>query len=246
MHADAPPLPMALDEGFVVDGIRVGAHRLDRPALSAMLASLRARHALAVLDYADSECHPNRLVAYGSGGGEAEFGILMRPVQIEGSAISVTSHLCAILARLAGQHPFAELVFAETALALRVAYGLRVERPAGPSQGLSRLQREQVATYVARELEQTFSTADLARACNISASSFTRAFRVTHGTTPRQWVIARRVQRAQVLLRDSSMNLLEVALACGFTEQSHFTRQFRKVVGVSPGAWRRRHDTAKA
>jgi len=246
MHADAPSSPMALDEGFVVDGTRVRARRLDLSPLSAMHASLRARHALAVLDYAGIECHPNRLVAYGSGGEEAEFGILMRPVQIEGSATSVTSHLCAILARLAGQQPFVELVFAETALALRVAHSVRVGRPAGPSQGLSRLQRERVATYVARELEQTFSIADLARVCNISTSSFTRAFRVTHGTTPRQWVIARRVQRAQALMRDSSMNLLEVALACGFTEQSHFTRQFRKVVGVSPGAWRRRHDTAKA
>ncbi|MEF3129654.1 AraC family transcriptional regulator [Rhizobium leguminosarum] len=66
-----------------------------------------------------------------------------------------------------------------------------------------------------------------------------RAFRETTGMTPYQWVLRERIDRARNLLRTSKTPLAEVAIACGFADQSHFTRVFAGIVGTTPGNWRR-------
>jgi methylphosphotriester-DNA--protein-cysteine methyltransferase len=66
-----------------------------------------------------------------------------------------------------------------------------------------------------------------------------RAFRRTLGVAPHNWLLARRVEAAKEKLRDGRLSLLDVALACGFADQSHLTRVFTRMVGISPGAWRR-------
>ncbi len=96
----------------------------------------------------------------------------------------------------------------------------------------------------AKELMQSDLTADvsmreLAQACGLSVSYFARAFRQSTGEPPHRWLLGQRVARAQALLRRPDRSLAEVALACGFTDQSHFTRVFGNLVGASPGAWRR-------
>ena len=68
---------------------------------------------------------------------------------------------------------------------------------------------------------------------------FSRAFRRTAGAAPHHWLMTRRVEAAKEKLRDSRLSLLDVALACGFSDQSHLTRVFAGMVGLSPGAWRR-------
>lgn len=59
------------------------------------------------------------------------------------------------------------------------------------------------------------------------------------GVPPHRWLLDRRVQRAKELLPDSKLSLSDVALACGFGDQSHFTRTFTAAVRLSPGVWRR-------
>jgi AraC-like DNA-binding protein len=59
------------------------------------------------------------------------------------------------------------------------------------------------------------------------------------GVAPHRWLINRRVELAKDLLRDRETSLSEIALRCGFADQSHFTRVFTRWAGVSPGAWRR-------
>ena len=82
--------------------------------------------------------------------------------------------------------------------------------------------------------------ADLASACGLSESHFVRAFRQSTGLPPHQWVLARRIERSKELLsRSPSQSLSEVAIACGFADQSHFTRTFPRMAGLTPGAWRR-------
>jgi AraC-like DNA-binding protein len=61
------------------------------------------------------------------------------------------------------------------------------------------------------------------------------------GITPHRWQINLRIQEAQERLREGALSLAEIALGTGFAEQSHFTRAFKEVVGVSPGAWQREH-----
>jgi AraC-like DNA-binding protein len=80
---------------------------------------------------------------------------------------------------------------------------------------------------------------EVARECGLSVSHFSHAFRRTIGAAPHNWLLTHRVEVAKERLRDRRLPLLEVALACGFTDQSHMTRVFTRIVGVSPGAWRR-------
>ena len=76
-------------------------------------------------------------------------------------------------------------------------------------------------------------------ACGLSRSYFIEAFRETTGQTPYQWVQAQRLARAQALLVQPGLSLAAIALACGFADQSHFTRVFTRHMGMPPGTWRR-------
>jgi AraC family transcriptional regulator len=87
--------------------------------------------------------------------------------------------------------------------------------------------------------EEDRSIAEVAAACQLSRSYFTNAFRQTTGQTPHQWVVAQRVQRARELLVSSQLPLAEIAAACGFADQSHFTRVFSRATGLPPARWRR-------
>lgn len=79
----------------------------------------------------------------------------------------------------------------------------------------------------------------LAKALDLSRARFFRAFRETAGVSPHQWMQERRIERARALMRAGpDRPLAEIALDCGFCDQSHFTRAFRKATGVSPGRWR--------
>lgn len=79
----------------------------------------------------------------------------------------------------------------------------------------------------------------LAAACRLSTSAFARGFRISAGISPHEWLLRRRVHRAVALMGDTRLALADVALADGFSDQSHFTRAFGKRVGMTPGAWRR-------
>ena len=81
--------------------------------------------------------------------------------------------------------------------------------------------------------------AELARECGLSASHFARAFRRSFGVAPHQWLLRQRIARARELLAGTPMPLAEIAIVCGFADQSHMTRVFSQHVGVGPAAWRR-------
>ncbi|MDE1991123.1 MAG: helix-turn-helix transcriptional regulator [Rhizobiaceae bacterium] len=83
--------------------------------------------------------------------------------------------------------------------------------------------------------------AELAGECGLSSGYFARAFRQTVGLTPHQWLMRRRVEHARELLLHGRLELAAIAAACGFVDQSHFTRVFARFEGQSPGRWRQRH-----
>jgi AraC-like DNA-binding protein len=105
--------------------------------------------------------------------------------------------------------------------------------------GLAPWQMKRIEEALAANLKGDVSLADLASDCGLSVSHFGRAFRQSTGVSPHQWLLKQRVDQAKSLLRDRSLTLADVALSCGFSDQSHFTRVFARMTGASPGAWRR-------
>jgi AraC-like DNA-binding protein len=105
--------------------------------------------------------------------------------------------------------------------------------------GLAPWQLRRVEDMINERLAEDVSLAELASATDLSKSHFARAFRKSTGLPPHKYQLNARVERAKYLLRRGDLTLAEVGLECGFCEQSHFTRAFHRIVGVSPGAWRR-------
>lgn len=104
---------------------------------------------------------------------------------------------------------------------------------------LSKGQMALVSEMLRERSSGNVTIAELASACGLSRGYFIHAFKSTAGCTPHQWILSQRVAQARDLLRNSGLPLAEVALICGFADQSHFTRVFARMVGASPGNWRR-------
>ncbi|WCK69564.1 AraC family transcriptional regulator (plasmid) [Agrobacterium tumefaciens] len=118
-------------------------------------------------------------------------------------------------------------------------YGDRSHVGTSKPRRLSRLQENTAKAMILGSLQGAVSVAELAQACNLSRGYFIHAFRETTGMTPYQWLQRERITRARSLLLETNASLSDVAIECGFSDQSHFTRVFSAVVGVTPGAWRR-------
>jgi AraC family transcriptional regulator len=95
-----------------------------------------------------------------------------------------------------------------------------------------------VCQFVETHLERTISLEELASIARLSISHFARAFKQSKGVSPHNYLLRRRVQRAQELLAGTELPLSEIAFACGFADQSHCSRQFKERVGVSPRRYR--------
>jgi AraC family transcriptional regulator len=109
--------------------------------------------------------------------------------------------------------------------------------------GLARWQARRALTYIDTHLESRLDVPMLAKLVSFSKSHFSRAFKQSLGLPPMMYVKMRRIERAKALMTSTNQQLTEIALVCGFADQSHLNRSFRKVIGVSPGRWRR--TTAK-
>jgi AraC-like DNA-binding protein len=105
--------------------------------------------------------------------------------------------------------------------------------------GLAAWQERRAKEMLLSDLAGDIALADIAATCGLSAGQFARAFRRSTGLPPHAWLNKARVDRAMMLLRRRRQSLAEIALECGFADQSHFTRVFVRRVGLTPGAWRR-------
>lgn len=108
---------------------------------------------------------------------------------------------------------------------------------------LSSLHETRAKDMLLAKAQGNVSLGEIASACNLSRSYFIRAFRETTHRTPHQWLLERRIDRARELLRHTDSSLSDIAIACGFSDQSHFTRTFSQLVGTPPGSWRRQTGT---
>ena len=101
-------------------------------------------------------------------------------------------------------------------------------------------QEKRASEYLVAHLNADFSIADLAEECDLSRSHFIKAFKETFGKTPYRWLTEYRISKSKELLATGAP-IAEIALICGFSDQSHLTRVFAQMSGETPGSWRRRH-----
>ncbi|HEX4196239.1 MAG TPA: AraC family transcriptional regulator [Caulobacteraceae bacterium] len=110
--------------------------------------------------------------------------------------------------------------------------------------GLLVWQIRRVTAHIEANLDAALANADLAPLARLNPQYFAHAFRRSLGVGPHAYVVGRRIARAQEMMLVSEEPLSQIALACGFSDQPHFTRAFRTAVGETPRAWQRRHATA--
>ena len=91
-----------------------------------------------------------------------------------------------------------------------------------------------------REYAQPLDVAALARTALMSTAHFARRFRETYGETPYSYLMTRRIERAQALLRRGDMSVTEVCFEVGCTSLGSFSARFTEVVGDTPSAYRAR------
>src|SRR5262249_10195693 len=116
---------------------------------------------------------------------------------------------------------------------------LEPRRPArGPNGVLPRKRFHAVVEYIEEHLASGLTLAQLAAEAHLSPYHFARLFKATTGLPPHQYVIVRRGQRAQELLRVGNRPLPKVALAVGFSDQSQLGRHFKRIVGATPAQFR--------
>lgn len=112
------------------------------------------------------------------------------------------------------------------------------------SGGLASWQARRANALLVEKLAESVKLAELAAACELSVCQFTRAFRASTGMSPHARLLYLKVERAKSLLTCTSLRLAAIAVECGFADQSHFTRVFERVVGLTPRVWRRVHRSA--
>lgn len=105
--------------------------------------------------------------------------------------------------------------------------------------GLARWQARRALAHIEENLGSKLAIRELAALVSFSKSHFSRAFKRSLSVSPMAYVTRRRVERAKAMMISTDQQLTEIALACGFADQSHLNRSFRRAVGMSPGLWRR-------
>jgi transcriptional regulator GlxA family with amidase domain len=105
--------------------------------------------------------------------------------------------------------------------------------------GLAQWQLHRVVDYIEERLAERITREDLAGLINVSTGQLSKAFKVSVGIPPIQYIVSRKIECACSLLRTTRKPVSHIAFATGFCDQAHFCRVFKRVLGISPAAWRR-------
>ena len=104
---------------------------------------------------------------------------------------------------------------------------------------ITAFQYRSVIQFIKNNYSENISVETLAEQVNLSASHFSRAFKQAMGTTPYQFVMLYRVERAKTLLKKNDKPLIQIAEECGFSDQAHFTKVFNQLEGMTPKVFRK-------
>jgi AraC-like DNA-binding protein len=105
--------------------------------------------------------------------------------------------------------------------------------------GLLAWQVRRLKEYVETHLGEPICVQDMAAVLGLSPSHFCRSFRLSVALSPHNYVMRRRIERAQTLMLTTDVPLIRIATDCGLADQAHLNRVFRRLTGETPAAWRR-------
>lgn len=111
-------------------------------------------------------------------------------------------------------------------------------KPSRLKSGLPKWRLKRVESYVDAHLGEEVTLADMAASTGLSRMHFAAQFRIATGLRPHEYLLRRRIERAQQLLLETADPLVQIALEVGFQTQAHFTTVFRRFVGDTPHQWR--------
>jgi AraC-like DNA-binding protein len=159
-----------------------------------------------------------------------------RPLPFVREAVSSNARLMRAIAPALDDldAPLADLQRAEIVSGLALALAASDASRASRRLGRLCLRAVNIARDFLDAAEGAVTSAGLEHATSLSRYALARHFRACFGTSPHRYLTMRRLDRARALIRQGAP-LADAALACGFADQSHMTRQFRKAYGVSPG-----------
>jgi AraC family transcriptional regulator len=119
--------------------------------------------------------------------------------------------------------------------------------PNGPRvSSLSKWRLKRATEYMTANLAEPICLADIAASAGLSRMHFAAQFRAATGLRPHEYLIRRRIERAQELLLTSRLSLVDIAMDVGFRTQAHFTTVFGRFVGETPSVWRQRNQWTAA
>lgn len=104
--------------------------------------------------------------------------------------------------------------------------------------GLPQRQLLQVLDYINDHLSQDIKLSDLAALLDMSQFHFSHLFKQSLGTSPYQYLLQQRIERAKQLLKHSDRSIIDIAFLCGFNSHSHLSKQFRQLTGMTPKDYR--------
>lgn len=118
------------------------------------------------------------------------------------------------------------------------ADGVHKEEVGRPVRSLQNWRLKRVLQYVDKNLTGKITLQDMAAVAGLSRMHFAAQFRAATGVRPREYLLRRRIERAQELLKQAELALVDIALTVGFQTQAHFTTVFKRFVGDTPYQWR--------
>jgi AraC family transcriptional regulator len=163
--------------------------------------------------------------------------------EVGSEADPVLGGLLGALFSTAGQPGPKSMLFVDQ---LSIAIGMHLLTRYGNGRRLATHRRQTFSQRQRTRMEELLqgegrvpSIEELALDCGLSQAAFLKAFQTTFGISPHQFIVKARIERACAEIISSGKTLSEIARACGFFDQSHFTRAFVKAKGTTPAQWRK-------
>ncbi len=185
---------------------------------------------------------PEKLARFATG----ELGVLLTERQLRDTAQTLDPDLCqsgamlldALRMRGAGSEIMYESLARIFLVKLVQRYGEMRSEALLFSRGFTASHYKRVLDFIAEHYGEAITIDDMARTAGLSTAHFSRLFKEVLGDSPYQFLMDFRVEQSKKMLADPARTMSDIALACGFADQPHFSRIFKRLTGVTPKAYR--------